>query len=207
MTANNSSLGRIFLFDVGGVLIIWRDEWAFRSIGRRLKVPYPLVEQTFLPLRERLQLGEIGLKEFWEEFAAMVKIPVPGDWSTLWGQELSRRGRGNAAVRDIVRRLREKGHRTGVFSNTDASHVKIFKEKNWLPGFERWILSYQLGATKPNPLVFQRAEKALGLAGKDIVLIDDRRSNVEGALSQGWDALLYRNAPDLTGQLKRRAFL
>jgi FMN phosphatase YigB (HAD superfamily) len=207
MTSNNSSLGRFFLFDVGGVLIQWRDEWAFRAIGRRLGVPYPVVERTLLSMREELQLGKIDLREFWEEFASVAKVPVPRDWPTLWGKELTRRGKGNAAAMRIVYRLRAKGYRTGVFSNTDASHAAIFKKKGWLPGFERWVLSYEIGATKPRPLAFKRAEEALGLPGKDIVLVDDRITNVEGAISRGWQAIHYKNAPDLVRQLKRRSFL
>ena len=170
-------------------------------------VPYPVVERTLLSMREGLQLGRFGLREFWGEFASVAKIPVPRDWHTLWGQELSRRGRGNAAAMQVVLRLRRRGYRTGVFSNTDASHTAIFRKKNWLPGFEKWVLSYEIGATKPHPHAFQRAEKVLGLPGKDIILVDDRKSNVEGAISHGWGAIHYRNAPDLARQLRRRSYL
>jgi HAD superfamily hydrolase (TIGR01509 family) len=207
MPSDNNAPGGVVLFDVGGVLILWKDEWAFKVLSRRFGVPYSLVESTILPLREGLHLGKLDLHQFWAKFANSVGADLPSDWRTLWGDELTKRAKVNASALRIATSLRRSGVRTGIFSNTDASHKEIFRRLRWFPGLEPWVLSFELGAVKPNPLAFQRATTALGLDAHDILLIDDREANVRAARSCGWEATLYRSSLELARTLRRKGLL
>ncbi|KAK9789916.1 hypothetical protein WJX73_001873 [Symbiochloris irregularis] len=67
------------------------------------------------------------------------------------------------------------------------------------------------GKRKPEPEGFKAVEEHLGLgdtsAGAQLVLIDDRLPNVEGALQAGWDAIHFRDADQLKGELQQRNLL
>ena len=63
--------------------------------------------------------------------------------------------------------------------------------------------SAQLGAKKPDIEFFAKVQAAVGLAGDEMLLIDDSRQNVEAALAAGWQALHWtkHNSPGVVHSL------
>ena len=54
--------------------------------------------------------------------------------------------------------------------------------------FERVVCSWQLRATKPNAIAFQRTQSILAATGDDLLLLDDNEANVNAANRAGWHA-------------------
>jgi HAD superfamily hydrolase (TIGR01509 family) len=48
------------------------------------------------------------------------------------------------------------------------------------------ILSYQVGAMKPSPEIYEVAETAAGVPPNQILFIDDKQENVDAAIGRGW---------------------
>lgn len=197
----NSSSKPLVLFDIGGVLIRWRDEWAFEVMARRIGVPVRRLEEEILPLRHELQSGRLAVEGFVTELSSRLGVPLPPGFPGIWTRELSRRAQVNRSALGIAGRLRRQGFQTGLFSNTDPSHVQIFHERNWFPDMAPQLFSCDLGAAKPDPAAFEGVERATGLARARILLIDDRPSNIQGARRRGWQALRYVNARRLAHDL------
>lgn len=67
------------------------------------------------------------------------------------------------------------------------------------------------GTRKPEPegfkLVEQHVRQDKACADAKLVLIDDRLPNVEGALQAGWDAIHFKDAGQLKGELQQRHVL
>lgn len=193
MGAINSSPGALVLFDIGGVLIRWKDERTFREVARRSRVDYARVVSVMTECREDLQSGRTTPAEFWHRVEEGIGVPLPGGRERLWVGEMARHAVPIAATFRIASQLREQGVPTGVFSNTDPSHVVIFRQKRWFAEFDPWVLSYEAGAAKPSPRAFAWAERVSGRSRKELVLVDDRAANVEAARARGWRAVHYRN--------------
>ena len=61
-------------------------------------------------------------------------------------------------------------------------------------------------ARKPAPEAYAAAAAAVGMAGADLelILIDDRKQNVQAAQACGWDGILFTSADALVTELRGR---
>ena len=71
-------------------------------------------------------------------------------------------------------------------------------------GFDVYALSYELGACKPSPRIFERAAELTGLEPGDIFFVDDVAGHVAGARSAGFDAVQYTTTARLVADLHER---
>lgn len=68
--------------------------------------------------------------------------------------------------------------------------------------FDRIIASHHLGVRKPDPVFYQRLCAALEADPPDVLLVDDRPVNVEGALAVGLRAHRFTGADDLRRRIR-----
>lgn len=90
-----------------------------------------------------------------------------------------------------LRRLRGAGLKTAVLSNNDARLRPLLDGLGLGALMDAVIVSAEVGAEKPSPVIFDRALAALGLPGSQVVHVgDDRLLDVWGARDAGLLALL-----------------
>jgi HAD superfamily hydrolase (TIGR01509 family) len=198
---------RWVLFDMGGVLVDWDDRIIFRIVADRYGLELGSATAALEMLRGNLQSGATSLHEFWRRFARLFDVPVPEDWRTLWVQELTRRARPRRAVFALANELRRGGVRTGLFSNTDRSHWRFWRSTGWFGGFFPRIVSFRVGAVKPDPRAFRRAEELFPPGWGAPVFVDDSVTNVKAAQTAGWDAVPFTSERALRRVLQDRHFL
>ena len=63
------------------------------------------------------------------------------------------------------------------------------------------------GVRKPEPECFDVVQQTLHVESDQLLLIDDRTPNVEGALQAGWDAIHFQDAQQLEAALQQRGIL
>ena len=106
----------------------------------------------------------------------------------LWERELSACEPPAGAESDL-RRLSE-GHRLGVLTNgvTEWQRAKLAAS-----GLDRFfdavVVSYEVGAHKPDPAAFEVAEERL--PADDYAMVGDSDADVDGADRAGWAAHRY----------------
>jgi FMN phosphatase YigB (HAD superfamily) len=69
---------------------------------------------------------------------------------------------------DSLQRIRQMGFRTAVVSNFDSRLRRIMADLDIDRLFDCVVVSAEVGAEKPNPLVFERACEALGVAPEQV---------------------------------------
>ena len=67
-----------------------------------------------------------------------------------------------------------------------------------------FALSFQIGAMKPDPRVFQAAAELAGVPPHEIFYCDDIPGHVEAARAAGYDAVQYTTTPAYVAELKKR---
>jgi putative hydrolase of the HAD superfamily len=88
--------------------------------------------------------------------------------------------------------LRANGVPTYIFSNTNGIATGYVRRRfPFFANFDGYVLSYEEGATKPDPKIYAVVERMTGRKGEAILYLDDRAENVEGGLVRGWRALLH----------------
>ena len=86
---------------------------------------------------------------------------------------------------------RQMGLKVGLISNMNQSGDELASSMGLLPHVDFSITSQEVGAEKPDPLIFERALQRAGAQPESAVHVGDQiTSDVEGALNVGINAVL-----------------
>jgi putative hydrolase of the HAD superfamily len=110
-------------------------------------------------------------------------------------------------VRDLYRRLKPR-YRMVLLSNVDIirwTHVKSTFPDILL--FDEFVLSFDIGATKPQPEIYLEAIRAGGVRPDQTLFIDDMQANIEGAERMGMKGLWHHPDADLASKLRNFGIL
>ena len=66
------------------------------------------------------------------------------------------------------------------------------------------MLSFRIGAVKPEVAIFQAAAEMAGCRAEEIFFVDDLPGHVAGARAAGFDAVQFVGAERLAEELRRR---
>ena len=180
----------IVVFDLGKVLVEFDYSIAGKKIAQRSKLSAAEVQKHLdhSPLLYRYETGLMTRKEFFEEvrdgthFDGTLEEFDSYFADIFW--EIPPMIEMNAA-------LRCKGIPTYIFSNTnDMAIAHIRRNFPFFANFDGHILSYEIGAMKPAPKIYEELEKMSGKRGAEILYLDDRQENVDAGAARGWQVIL-----------------
>jgi len=93
-----------------------------------------------------------------------------------------------------------KRYRLALLSNTDPIHVAYLEATydfyQYFPKGQR-IYSCMVGASKPDPLIYREAVRAVRVRAGEAVFIDDIAANVEAARQLGLSGIHYQSPQQL----------
>jgi HAD superfamily hydrolase (TIGR01509 family) len=96
-----------------------------------------------------------------------------------------------------------KNHRLALLSNTDPIHVTHMEGTyDFFRYFPSRIYSCAVGASKPTPIVYQEALRAVKVQSGEAVYIDDIPAYVEAARSLGMAGIHYQSREGLVAGLR-----
>jgi putative hydrolase of the HAD superfamily len=98
-----------------------------------------------------------------------------------------------------------RNYRLVLLSNTNAIHFEMVRENYpLLRHFHSFVLSYEVGAMKPLPQIYQRAIEEAGCLPEECFFTDDIPDYVAGARAQGIDAVQFESAEQIEAELRKR---
>ena len=172
-----------FYFDVGGVLI--PDSLApdnslnvFRQLAQRHDINPDHAHAKYTELQPSLDLGATSLEELCAALGIEEKA-FEQDWRAMHPV--------NGEVLRTVETLMAEGHSVGLATNFCRRLLNVLIENT--PPLSQLLVccSSDIGLAKPSAAFFHHATEIMG--SRDIVFIDDRSVNVEGARRFGWTAI------------------
>ena len=135
----------------------------------------------------RAVMARLGADVSYEEF-----FPMYGDIFT----EIP-------ATCELLRRLHGR-YPLYLLSDTNEIHFGYVRGTvEVLRLFDQFVVSYEVGAMKPDPRIYQEALRRSGLPASACVFVDDREVNVLGAARAGIHALRFESAERLAADLAR----
>lgn len=88
--------------------------------------------------------------------------------------------------------IRERGTPTYIFSNTNDLAIEYIRTAYPFFGdFHDYILSYEHGAMKPDPLIYEVVERVTARSGRELFYLDDRPENTAMADSRDWQTVTH----------------
>lgn len=175
------------IFDMDGVLIEAKD-WHYEALNKALGLfgmeisRYDhLVTYDGLPTKKKLEMlsTERGLPIDLHTFINDMKQQYTME--IVYAQCKPRFFHEYA-----LSRLKQEGYKLAVASNSVRKTVQIMMEQSALSGYLAFYLSNQdVSIGKPDPEIYTKAIKQLGLSPKECLIIEDNEKGIQAAKGSG----------------------
>lgn len=197
---------RFLYFDLGNVLLNFSHRQAAEQMAAVSGVSPEKVWQVVFEsgLEHRFGSGAVNDRQYYEQFCEGVGAKPDYDALFRAGSEIFEI---NAPVIPLLAQLRAAGNRMGILSNTSGPHWQYCSRGRYgIIGtmFEKFVLSYEIGACKPDARIYHAAAEMAGVAPEEIFFADDIPAHVAAAQEAGWDAVPYTTVPALANELRKR---
>lgn len=191
----------VFIFDLGKVLVDFDYTIAAEKIAARSsKAPADL--HAFLgssPLLVDYESGRLTRRAFYEAVSAAVGFQ--GDLAEFGGYFAKIFSEMPETIA-LHAELRRRGFKTYIFSNTnDLAIEHVRRDFPFFAHFDGFVFSYEIGAMKPLPEIYEALEKMTGKRGADLIYLDDRAENVAAGAVRGWQSILHVSAGETRARL------
>jgi putative hydrolase of the HAD superfamily len=194
---------KAILFDVGGVLSRDMIDTKLRDLARKYRVEEERLLGPGLQLRVKADLGQMSDGDYWRQVLDQVGVSA-----TVGDLEIGTYLTLVPGTLELARRLKNRGHRVGILSNDSREMAAARREKLGFDAlFEPVFISGELGMAKPKPGIYNYAVEWLQVRPGEVLFIDNRQVNVDGARALGLQAVHFENAAQLEGELRRRGLL
>jgi len=201
---------KLVAFDIGQVLVNFD---IMRAINRIAPLS-PLDTQTIRtrvfgrPLGIDFELGSISPQEFFQRLCEILQfknghnltydafVPIFNDIFSLHKDTVG-----------IMQQL-ARTKKIGIISNTNMLHYEYIIQTYgiWDP-VSYTVLSFQINARKPDMRIYNALIDKSGYKPDEILMIDDKLENIQGAQHAGFDAIHFTNADALRHVLTQRNML
>ena len=180
------------IFDLGNVIVDIDFNRVLGTWSDLARVPLARLKQNFTmgEAFHQHERGEISDEAFAKAMCHDMDLPLSykqfaHGWQAVF-VEL------RPEVIDIMKTLREQGHRVVVLSNTNALHTTFWPDEypQIYAAADHVYLSQEMGMRKPEARIYQRVLELEGFSAADAVFFDDNADNIEGANQLGITSVL-----------------
>lgn len=190
------------VFDLGNVLFPLEYQELEDWLKSTVEVYDASFKKRFDELYVNYEAGDFDTAKFFEILRTELKMQFDDEtfrqkWVSLWKRD-------NEDVHELLRELKEKKHSLYLLSNTNEMHMgEYLKTRPVLGLFDYTYYSYELQLAKPHREIYIKVQSLMGVEPDEIVFFDDKPDNVEGAISAGWNAFVYKDVAGVRKQLEQ----
>ena len=187
----------VIVFDLGKVLLDFDYGISARRIAERCHLSVDEVRKHLdhSALLYRFETGSMTVDEFFAEISAKTKFSGSlSEFCEFFADIFF----AIEPMIELNEKLRAKGFSTWIFSNTNTLAIGHIRERfPFFKNFDGYVLSYEHGAMKPDPKIYEVVERKTGRQGAEILYLDDRPENVEAGAARGWQ-VIFQESPEKT---------
>jgi glucose-1-phosphatase len=195
---------RTIFFDLGGTIVPFDFNRGYAAMEKVCGLPQAEIRRRVnaSDLFKRFELGQIEPRHFVDELCGLLGFSISFEkFLDLWGVIfLPYTLIPNSFIENL-----SQHYRLFSLSNTNALHFPmVLRDYPILGRLNGHVLSYEVGAMKPDPRIYQAAIARAGGRAEECLFIDDLEANVEAGRVAGMDAIHFQNAAALQAELARR---
>ena len=198
---------KAILFDLGNVIVPFDFKRAYAKLGPLCSCPITEISARLrsTDLVRRFETGRIAAQPFVSELSVLLGLETTyNDFCDLWTSIFLE---DTLVSESLIAGLRSR-HRLLVLSNTNPIHFSMLKASYpLLEHFDDFVLSYEVGALKPEAEIYRHAIQRAGCRPEECFFTDDIASNVEAARNNGMEAVQFLSAVQLEEELRTRGLL
>ena len=196
----------VVVFDLGKVLVDFDWSIAAKKIAACSTAP-PEQFHEFLatsPLLWQYECGQLTRQNFFEAIQSAIGFQeTAAEFNGYFAEIFAE----IAPMIELHAELRRRGFKTYILSNTnDLAIGHIRRNYPFFQNFDGYVLSYEVGAMKPEAKIYEALEAMTGKRGAEIIYIDDRLENIEAGAARGWRTILHETPEKSRADLKAFGF-
>ncbi len=196
---------RTIFFDLGNVLIFFSHQKMCRQVAEYCGLDLKQVDDLLLGYLDPYERGHLDSQTLYRQVSALSNKKL--DFDTLM-RAVGDIFEPNLPVIAIAQELKKRGHRLFLLSNTCDAHFSFaYSQFPFLKEFDGYVLSYEVGARKPEKQIYEKALEIAGCQNKECFYTDDIFAYIEGARSLEIDAEQYKTPEELIQHLNVRKLL
>lgn len=148
--------------------------------------------------RDGLDRGTTSIRDYWR----LVAADTGAEWSEatiheLWVADFTSWISVEPATFDVIADLHAGGTRVALLSNAGFDFASPFRFSPIAQFFERMFISAEMLRIKPDAEIYREVAAGLGITCGQMVFVDNKQTNVDGAKALGITGHLYLGAPEL----------
>jgi len=197
----------IIVFDLGNVLLPFdysklttKLDKIESSLGERFVEAY----FTDYEFHRDFERGKTGEEKFIGKMLEILRYKIDSETFCKFYADIFQ---VNDNVAALLPGLKEN-YKLILLSNTDPIHKKYgWEHYDFLQHFDEQIISYEVGAVKPEEEIYRAVEHASGAPSEEHIFIDDIEKYVAAAKNLGWDGIHFTTYSNLIEELNSRDIL
>ncbi len=201
-TAHHKAL----LFDLGRVLVYFDFARAYTALEALCPGGVPEIRRRLsaTDLVRRLETGQLPPHDFHAACCDLLELRLDyprfcGVWTSIFTHELL----PESLLEDLSKR-----YRLVLLSNTNPIHFEMIRAAYpHLRHFHDLVLSYEVGALKPEAAIYRAAIERAGCAPAECFYTDDIAEFIEAGRHAGLDAVQFQSREQLEAELRARGIL
>lgn len=188
------------VFDLGNTVIRFDHNISARKIANLFNLESKKIYDLFFDseITRAFEKGLLSPKSFHARASELLGVKMPyEDFVPIWNDIFWE----DEDVSAIVRQLK-KSHRLFLISNVNRLHFEHIEKKfDIIKIFDELILSFIVGAVKPERPIFEDVIRRAGGDRSRILYIDDREDLIKEAAALGIPSIRFENAGKLKESL------
>ena len=174
------------VFDYGEVLSMSPSEHDKSALLEVAGAEADVFWAAYWRSRDELDHGTIDVPAYWARVAADLGVEFgAAQVQLLWAADFRSWISVEPGSIDILHALHAGGTRLALLSNAGFDFGDAFRFAPFSQYFEQVFVSAELGLLKPDPEIYRHVARELGIEPAEMVFVDNKLANVEGAESIG----------------------
>ena len=202
---SDGAMIRTILFDIGNVLIRFDPRIALQKLAGNTS--YSVSEMTGLlrgwPRIYDFECGRVKTADFFDEICARLNLcgltaeQFAETWSAIFQEEMLVNPKTLLSLKERYRLM--------LLSNTNPLHFNFMQVRYpVLREFDDAILSYEVGAMKPEPEIFREALARSSSRPEETAYVDDIEENVIVAGQMGISSIRFESEEQMLREFRNR---
>lgn len=198
---------KTFFCDIGNVLFFFSYDRCFRQVAELLGIDRTTVIQEFIEtgLNEKHELGLVTTEQVEQRLRELATRPFTREELV---QAVGDMFSPNEELIELTKKLADDGLQVILLSNIGAIYHQYIEERFIISDLcHKAVLSYQVGAMKPDVAIFHAALEIAGHAPHECFYVDDIPEFVDAAKTVDIDAERFTDMGKLQEDLHRRGMI
>ena len=178
--------GRVVVFDYGEVLSMSQsehDKLGILGIAGAEAEPF---WAAYWKHRDDLDQGTVSVPDYWARVAVELGLEfAPAQVQQLWAADFRSWISVEPGTVALLQELADGGTRLALLSNAGFDFGDAFRNAPFSTLFEKVFVSAELGLLKPDAAIYRHVVEELGIEPEQLVFIDNKAVNVDGATDLG----------------------